>query len=482
MVRTATERFTRALSAAALLAQRNGYRIPPFLRGGAKHLQFLVHERVPVDDWSKTLIGNVSLGSPPAADEQAVTVESPHHVAQPQSGPRLKCLVATGVLDVGGSDEVVAFLGRRLPEHGIDTIVVHTGSVISKEHAGGRLPTMLRREGVQVEEVTERSANDLIARYRPDIISAHGAPDWWLRLAAAHKVPYVETLHGMHSFFDTDWAKEAERSSSATAIIAVSELVRRQYINGNRVIDPQRVITVPNSVDPGRLPRIDRDKAREWLNLGNEFLFLSLARHSFQKNNYGLLTAFEVVAEIHPEAHLLIAGRPDNHLYAQQLLRLRDRMSCRDRVHLRDHAPWPSALLAAADGFVQNSYFEGWSLASMEALYAGLPVILSDVGGAREQVGATGQRGYLVDNPIGDALAVNWDTIRNSLYSPQLNRDTLVSAMSRMIEERDLWTERRSVLQTESAERFHPDHALSGHANVLRAAAAKYARSGKTCP
>ena len=48
----------------------------------------------------------------------------------------------------------------------------------------------------------------------------------------------------------------------------------------------------------------------------------------------------------------------------------------------------------------------------MEALCAGLPVVMSDVGGAREQVGLDGERGYIVPNlsviPIwfaGKALA-----------------------------------------------------------------------------
>ena len=47
----------------------------------------------------------------------------------------------------------------------------------------------------------------------------------------------------------------------------------------------------------------------------------------------------------------------------------------------------PPHLLAAADGFVLDSFFEGWSLASMEALFAGVPMVLSEVGGAREQIG-----------------------------------------------------------------------------------------------
>jgi glycosyltransferase involved in cell wall biosynthesis len=151
--------------------------------------------------------------------------------------------------------------------------------------------------------------------------------------------------------------------------------------------------------------------------------------------------------------------------------RLRNDLPCADRIHLRDHAPWPGALLAAADGFVLDSFFEGWSLASMEALAAGLPVVLSDVGGAREQIGE-GERGYLVGNPVGDPLAVDWNSIRAALFAAQPNRDELVGAMSAMVQARDDWRSRREALRAESAVRFHPDRALSGHASVLRDAAA----------
>lgn len=427
----------------------------------------------PVDGWSATLVGDRPLGAPPAGSEEAAPETAAPRPQRPSRGPRLRCFLVTGVLDVGGEDEVVAFLGRGLPEHGLDTWVLHSGtSVGAPGSAGGRLPAALKREGVRVAEVTESTARRLIEEHSPDVISAHGAPAWWIDLAAEMGVPYVETLHGMHSFFGADWGHEAVRSTRISRIVAVSELVRRQYLAGNAAIAPERVVTVPNSVDQTRLPRLDRERCRAWLGLGDEFLFLSLARHSLQKNTYGLVAGFAEVAAAHPEAHLLVAGRPDDPSYARQVQLLRDDLPCRERIHLRDHAPWPAPLLAAADAFVLDSFFEGWSLASMEALAAGVPVVLSDVGGAREQVAAAGECGYLVANPIGDAMQVDWSTIRRSLFAEQPNREQLVTAMGAMIGARDDWAGRREQLRAECAVRFHPDRALSGHAGVLRDAAA----------
>ena len=240
----------------------------------------------------------------------------------------------------------------------------------------------------------------------------------------------------MHTHFWADWRAVEARDAKLSAIVSVSELIRQQYLVGNRHFPPDRIVTIPNGVDDERRLSCDRDAVRARLGLTNEYVFVSLARHCQQKNSYGLLTAFGELARQHPEAHLVIAGRPDQPRYYRQMLRLRDDLTCRDRVHLRDHVAAPAELLAAADGFVLDSFFEGWSLASMEALFAGLPVVLSEVGGAQEQIGDDPDRGYLVANPLGDPLAVDWASVGAAQYRPQVNRDELVAAMHRLVADR----------------------------------------------
>ena len=449
----------------ALMAQRQSQRVPqPVRRAGRLAFGRSLPSAPSVAGWTTQLIGAQPLTDAPqpflaplrAAPQPLVSKSAP-----------LRCLIVTGVFDVGGTDEVAAFLARRLPEYGFETRLAYTGNSVAGM-SGGRLPTMLHAEGITVEDVDAVDAARLLAEWQPDIISAHCPPLWWLDVAMRAGVPFVETLHGMHDLFDADWAEEARRARRKSGLIAVSELVRQQYLQGNPGFDPSRIVTVPNSVDPARVPLVDRAGARAWLGLSDEFLFVSLARHALQKNGYALIEAFAEVAAQHPDAHLLLAGRPDNGLHMSQLTQLQARLGVRGRIHLRDHAPWTGALLAAADGFVLNSYFEGWSLATMEALCAGLPVISSDVGGAREQIGSNGARGILVPNPLGDPLAVNWRTLGDTLYSPQSNRAALIAAMSEVVASREEWAQRRTSLREESLLRFHPDQALGGHARMLR--------------
>ena len=392
--------------------------------------------------------------------------------AQTKDPSGIRCLVVSSRLDVGGMDEVAAFLGRRLPDHGLKTAVLHALSdQAGTAEASGRLARMLRAQGIEVHAAGAEAGRRWIEQWRPDVISAHGAPDWVVTAAESLCVPYVDNLHGMHMLFGANWAEEAKRGTKISAVVAVSELVRQQYLAGNAEYPPDRIVTIPNGVDDQRRSGGDRDAARAELGVKGEFLFVSLARHCLQKNTYGLITAFGEVAGHCLSAHLVLAGSTDNYRYYRRLSRLRDSLPCRNRIHLRDHAAVPAKLLAAADGFVMDSFFEGWSLASMEALYTGVPVVLSDVGGAREQVGDDPDRGFVVSNPLGDPLSMDWDSIGAARYRRQVNHDELVAMMRRLVDERDHYLRRREQLATESAVRFSADACLAKHADVLTAVA-----------
>jgi glycosyltransferase involved in cell wall biosynthesis len=386
-----------------------------------------------------------------------------------QTVPPVRCAVATGVLDAGGLDEFVAFLGRGLPRLGLETVVVYEGERLAGyTGAGGRLVRELTRDGVPLVRLSAGNARSWLASYRPDVISAHGAPDWLLTAAAAQGVPWVETLHGMHTFLDpATGPAEKVRARAISAQIAVSELVREQYLLRNPAFPPERIVTITNGIDDARIHPVSRMRAREALGLRDEFVFLSLARYGLQKNTYGLVTAFAEVARDNPDAHLLIAGRADDPMYFQQVRKLTATLPCVDRIHLRGHCGSTPALLAAADAFVLDSFFEGWSLASMEAIKAGLPVVLSDVGGAREQLTAVGMRGHLIANPGGAPESVDWSTISELRFRPQGNKDELVAAMSKILLDRERWAKDRDRLRRLAAPLFSADDCLRRHASVL---------------
>jgi glycosyltransferase involved in cell wall biosynthesis len=411
----------------------------------------------------------VSSVMPPASNAAFERSSAGNSCANEAAG-RLHCLIVTKVLDAGGVDEFVAFLARQLPVWGrFDTTVMCASSYESPAHIG-RLAAALANEGITVIDALPDEGREWLAANRPDAISAHDPPEWVLDAARDSAIPVVETLHGVPTPIGTNWRNEPNRSRYITSLIAVSDLVRRQYLRGNAEFPDEEIVTIPNAFNVTHRPAINRAKARAWLGLEDEFLFISLARHVVQKNAYGLVAAFADVAREMPRAHLLIAGRPDDRPYVEQVRRLRDSLPERNRIHLRENLSNPSALLAAADGFVLNSFFEGWPLASMEALCAGLPVVMSEVGGAHEQVGANNERGYVVPNPLGDPEIVTWESAGRERFRPHVNRGALVTAITSVIKGRDDWATARSTLAKESKRQFSVRICIEQHARVLRRA------------
>lgn len=483
--------LSRFITTLGLAAQRLNIRPPRmatrFMRSMLARLAKYEIASQGVEDWSAPLLVRPEKVSDQGAkmnqesDARHLVTGEPLHRSERVSRPLkkgyeatsgLRCLLVTSSLDVGGMDEVVVFLARGLPAHGVTTAVLHASANGTPDGIPtGRLGRLLLEHGVETAELARTAGTKWLKAWRPDVISAHDPPSWVLAEASELGIPYVDTLHGAFTLFNMDSAAESERGRQLAGIVAVSDLLRRQYLHGNPSFPPERIVTIPNGVDDERrVPRC-RNSARSRFGIQDEFIFVSLGRHCLQKNAYGLVAGFADVAERYPAAHLVIAGRVDDAAYFAQVQRLRARLACRDRIHLRDHFPDPAELLAAADGFVLDSFFEGWSLASMEALYSGVPVVLSEVGGAFEQVGCGENRGYLIPNPVGDPFRVNWETIRDARYVRQANRDALVTAMSSLIDNRASFLEARERLISESAARFHPDVCLRSHARVLTAAA-----------
>ena len=463
-------RGTSVLNRPLLWLQRHGPRPPAWVRRPLRVVLAAssAAEAAPAD-WSVPLVPARTRGPLVVPDESVVA--PPAGASGPAVGRALdrgRVLLATGALDTGGQDEVVTFLALRLREKGFRTAVLHTPDAPTTSR--GRLARLLHDEDVEVVVAARPAATDFVASWAPDVISAHGTPPWLLSTATASRVPYVETLHGVHTIMDIDWQAEQTRSRDVTRFVAVSELVRQQYLAGNPTFPGDRIVTVPNGVDDRRRATVSRAEARRALGLTDEFVFVSLARYSLQKNSAALVREFHGVAERHPEAHLVLSGRVQEPMYYAQVAAATKAGPHADRIHLRRHIPSPSWLLEAADGFVLNSFFEGWALASMEAMCAGVPVVMSEVGGAREQLGQQGQRGVMVQNPLGDPLISRWAAMRDVAFRRQHNGEELVDAMCTIVREREQWAARREALRVESSRLFDLDDCLEGHAAVLSAA------------
>lgn len=197
---------------------------------------------------------------------------------------------------------------------------------------------------------------------KPYIVSAHGMLEpWALGRSHARKLLYAALF-------------ERRTTQRAACLHALTEAEAHSY---RRFGSRTPIAVIPNAVEvPLHLDAAPFLQA--FPSLRGKRIVLFLGRLHPKKGVALLLAAWAAIALRWPEAVLVLAGPPDQTVdYAQKPLAaplLRDNSLV--FTGLLDSAMKWSAL-AAAECFVLPSYSEGQSVATLEAMAAGLPVIVT---------------------------------------------------------------------------------------------------------
>lgn len=202
------------------------------------------------------------------------------------------------------------------------------------------------------------------------------------------------------------WHLALDRVTSrmASGSACVSEGVRRFSVEVGG-LDPDRLIVIPNGVDPARFDRAD-PVDRETLGVPpGAVLALYVGRLDPQKGLPTLIDAAATVVGARDDWHLALAGDgPERDALYRQA---ESHPKLAGRVHWlgrRDDVP---GLLKAADYFVLPSLWEGMPNAVLEAMAARRAVVASAVEGTEDLV-LPGRTGWLVPPggvaPLADAL------------------------------------------------------------------------------
>ncbi|WP_175415778.1 glycosyltransferase [Acidipropionibacterium jensenii] len=419
--------------------------LPARLRFG--HWQSVLALTRPADDLP-------AVPRPPGPPSDGRDAPSPDPVPHQSWGP--SCMLVAGELDGGGVEQVVATLALGLPGEGFEVEVVTSRS--------GRVGAELVAAGVTVTVCDTEGLADLIAGRHPDVIELHRPDPGLVSAVAASQRPVIPVFHAVESYLDSGArATLAALSGSAPACIAVSSGVAR-YFSG--LAEGARISVVVNGVAPDGVAHApDRVGARTVLGetigspiLDEDILVVALQRYSDQKNPAGLVDAFLVAAEKDPRMRLVVAGSPDNWLEYRRADLLRRRSALGERVHLLGDSD-PATILAAGDVYALDSFAEGGPLSAVEAALHGLPLVLSDVGFARDLVGREGVVGEVVDGPCPGFGQADLARVRRRLHQPnrRLFADALVRAPGR-------GRGRSGQVQEPFTERAM----VAGHAGVLR--------------
>lgn len=172
----------------------------------------------------------------------------------------------------------------------------------------------------------------------------------------------------------------------------------RQYAIDVEGVRPEKVVVIENGVQPsGDVANLDRRKIRKELGATKDgLIFLAVGRLTTEKGHAVLLQA---IAQLEDRSHIFVfVGEGP---LALELTELARSLAIEDRVRFLGLRNDVVTLLQACDVFVQPSLSEGLPLSLLEAMFASLPILATDVG-ATAIVLADG--GLLV--PPGDPAAL----------------------------------------------------------------------------
>lgn len=137
-------------------------------------------------------------------------------------------------------------------------------------------------------------------------------------------------------------------------------------------------------------PRVNQNDIRAELGLSEDtFLVLSVGELNQNKNQKTVISAIAKLND--PKIHYILCGKGDQLDNLEKQVR---KLGLEERVHFLGYRSDVVDICSQVDVFVMPSYREGLPVASLEAMYCGLPLVTSAIRGLAD-IMEDGKSGYL---------------------------------------------------------------------------------------
>ena len=310
---------------------------------------------------------------------------------------------------VGGISRVVHDLSHRLIQDGHEVTVV--------TYKDGNVPYFEDDNGVQVYRVDNfmispnnfidwimqlnfnmiAKVGEIIAeKGNFDVIHAH---DWLTAYAGktlkyAYNLPLVSTIHAteagrnsgiqgeMQKYInDTEWMLTYESSE-----VIVNSNYMKNELQRLFGLPYEKINVVPNGVNLTLFNGIEKDyDFRRKYAMDNEKIILFMGRLVYEKGIQNLIAAMPKILEHYNDAKLIVAGKGG---MIDELRNQVNFLGLGNKVYFTGYlgAKDVQKMYKCADVAVFPSTYEPFGIVALEAMLAGVPTVVSDVGGLNEIV------------------------------------------------------------------------------------------------
>ena len=347
---------------------------------------------------------------------------------------KLKVLQVIGGGEIGGAERHLLTLMRLLDRGRFTPELLCL--------CQGPFAGVCREEGVATHEIVMRHKLDLatvapirhlIREQNIDLVHTHGVrANLVARMAGrAENIPVVTTFHSVLRY---DYASATEAmvarvltrltNNRTDRFIAISGAVKEDLAAMG--VAPDRIEVIYNGLDVSLLaPGDSTDEVRKKLGiLPDQRVVAMVGRlHAVKGHIFLLQAAQRIVTQHHDVVFLLVGEGPERGFIEKTIQEL----GLAGKVIMTGFYPNISELYPVMDILCLPSLMEGMGLVLLEAMYFGVPVVATQVGGIPEVI-IDGESGLLVDpgNSRALAMAITW-----LLDSPDLQRRLITGGRKR---------------------------------------------------
>jgi sugar transferase (PEP-CTERM/EpsH1 system associated) len=242
----------------------------------------------------------------------------------------------------------------------------------------------------------------LLRRERPDILHTHGWATLVEGFVAARLAGVRAIVHGEHGTLipRNAWIQRT-LWGRVDQVLSVSSVLAQRMSNVMGFPE-KRIRTIRNGVETERFTPALRSQARASFGLASDDVVVGVVgRLEPVKDQQRLLDAVGVLARQGMRFKVMIAGEGTLRSRLEEQVAA---LGIADRVSFLGMRLDVQTVMAALDVFVLSSKSEGLSNTILEAMSSGLPIVATDVGGARELL-EPGTQGLLVPSENVEALS-----------------------------------------------------------------------------
>jgi glycosyltransferase involved in cell wall biosynthesis len=327
----------------------------------------------------------------------------------------VRVLQAVAGWGMGGAERVALLLTQSLARDGVPVALAAApgflDAEVPAEVARYRVPDH-GRSVVGTVSTAVRTTR-VMRDFEPTLVHAHGAKVPGVVLAARRLVrprrrpPVLVTFHAVAP---RDLPMATRILARADHVVCVSQALRDRLIEAG--VQPGRTSVIYNSVSPSEpaaaagLPDLERE-----LSLNDAPVVCLVGRLVEQKRPERFVDMAAEIASHDDRVRFLVVG--DGPLRHPTEARARQR-GVQHAIHFAGQCDDARPLIARSQAMVFTSSWEGLSVAALEALEAGVPVVATDTDGMRELLSSGA--GVVVRDAAPAALA---RAVLDLLHDPQ---------------------------------------------------------------